>query len=59
MVKCRDSPYESQDKCGVGKYSDLVGTLRSLKEKIRIFKVDNDRIVKEQEKQAEVNAIIL
>lgn len=39
--------------------SNVVDTLRSLKEEIRSCKVHNDKIMQAQEKQTEVNAIIL
>ena len=55
----RDSPYGPYEQCGVGNSSDLVETLRSFKEKIRRRKVDNDSITQTQEKQEEVNAVIL
>ena len=55
----RDSPYGSNEKRGVGNSSDLVDTLRSIKEEIRICKVDNVKIIQEHEKQVEVNAVIL
>jgi len=54
-----DSPYGLYEQYGVGNYFDLKDTLRSLKEKIRSYKADNDIIIQEQEKQAEVNAVIL
>ncbi len=45
---------------------DLADTLRSLREKIKSFKIDNNRLIepskwltRAQEKQAEVNAMIL
>jgi len=37
MVHYKDSSYESQEKYCVGNSYDLVVTLRSLKEEIRIF----------------------
>jgi len=55
----QDSPYGLNEQCGVGNSSDLAKTLRSLKEEIRLCKVDNDRIIQAQEKQEEVNAVIL
>jgi len=45
MVDYIDSPYESEDQYGLGNPSDLVFTLRSLKEEIRSCKEDNDRII--------------
>ena len=50
----RDSPYVSDEQCGVGYSTDLAETLRSLKEEIRSCKADNDQIIQSQEKQAEL-----
>lgn len=58
MVDYKYSPYESDEQSGGHSY-DLADTLRSLKKEIRSCKVDNDRTIKAQEKQAEVNAILL
>jgi len=41
----QDSPYGSDEQRGVGNSYDLTDTLRSLKEKIRSFKVDNHTIM--------------
>jgi hypothetical protein len=38
---------------------NLDETVRSLMEKLQIFKEDNERITKEQEKQTEINAVLL
>ena len=54
-----DSPYGSDEQRGVGHSSDLEDTLRILKAEIRSCKADNDKIIQGQEKQAEVNAVIL
>ena len=51
MVDYKDSPYESYEKHGVGNFSDLAETLRSLNEEIRSWKEDNDRIIQAQEKK--------
>ncbi len=59
MVDYKDSPYESEEQCGVGNPFDLAITPRSLKEEMRSCKADNDRIIQAQEKQAEVNAILV
>ena len=45
MVDYKDSPYESEEQCGVGNPSDLEVTLRRLEEEIRSCKVDNDIII--------------
>jgi len=51
MVEYKDSPYKSDGKHGVGHSLDLENTLISLKEEIKICKVDNDKIIQAQEKQ--------
>lgn len=43
----------------MGHSSDLAGKLRSLKEEIRSCKADIEKIVQAQEKQVEVNLILL
>ena len=58
MVDYKDSPYDSYEQHG-GKSFNLVDTMRSLKEEIRICTVDNEIHIQEQEKQAEVNVILL
>ena len=58
MVDYKDSLYESDEQCGVGNSSDLADTLRSLNEEMNC-KAENDRIIQAQEKQVEVNAILL
>lgn len=42
VVDYVESPYASDEQHGVGHTSDLVVTLRILKEEIRSCKVDND-----------------
>jgi len=59
MVGYKNSPYESNEQRGVGNSSDLANTLRSLREEIMSWKVDNEKIIQAQEKQVEVNAILL
>ena len=59
MVDYKDSPYKSDEQRGDGNSSDLTDTLRSLKEEIKSFKVENEKIMEAQEKQGEVNAILL
>ena len=59
MVDYKDSPYESNEQYGVGNSSDLLDTLRRLKEEIKSCKADNDRIMQAQEKQEEFTAVIL
>jgi hypothetical protein len=38
---------------------DLVKTVRSLMVKLQRYKADNERMMKEQEKQTEINAVLL
>jgi len=59
MVDYKGSPYEYEEKYGVGNSFDLEVTQRSLKEEIRSCKIDNDKIMQAQEKQVEVDAVIL
>jgi len=59
MVDYKDSPYEFEEKYGVGNSSDLELTLRILKEGIRSYKENNDIIIHAQEKLAEVNVVLL
>jgi len=58
MVEYKDFFYESDKKHGVGNSSNLTDTLRNVKEEIRIFKADNNKIMQAQEKQVKVNAIL-
>jgi len=59
MFDYRYSPYESEEKYGVGNPSNLEFTLRSLKEEIRSCKAENDRIIQSQTKLVEVDVVIL
>ena len=59
MVDYKDTPYEEEEKYGVGNSFDLAMPLRSLKEEIRSCKTDNDKIIQKQENLVEVNAVIL
>lgn len=59
MVDYKDFSYECEEQYGVRNYSDLVVTLSNLMEEIRTRKADNDQIIHEQEKQTEVNVILL
>lgn len=45
MVDHKYSPYESDEKRGVGHSSNLVDTLRILKEEIRSCEEDSDKIM--------------
>lgn len=57
--RLQESPYESNEQYGVGNSADLENTLRILKEEIRIFKVDNDIIIRVHEKLTPINVVIL
>ncbi len=59
VVDYIEYPYALDEIHVVGKYSHLVDTLRILEEEIRSRKVDNDKIMQAQEKQEEVNVILL
>lgn len=55
----QDFPYRSYKKHGDGYSPHIEDTLRSLKEKIRSCKEDNDRIIQAYEKQENINVVIL
>ena len=55
----QDSPYGSDENRGLENSSDLADTLRRLKQEIRSCKVDNDKIMQVEDKQVEVNVVIL
>ena len=59
VVDYIESPYALDGQRGVGNSYDLADTLRSLKEEIRSCKENNDKIMQAQEKQVEVNVILL
>ena len=48
----RDSPYRSNEKHGDQYSPHIADTLRSLKEEIRSFKVDKNKIILSQERLA-------
>ena len=48
VVEYVESSYASDEQCGVGHTSDLVDTLKILKEDIRSCKADNDWIIQAQ-----------
>jgi hypothetical protein len=50
---------ESDERRMVETPPNLVETVRSLREELQIFKADNDRLMKEQEKQTEINVVLL
>lgn len=62
----RDTPYRSVGQQGGDNSLGIAGTLRSLRVEIRSCNVDNDRLFEDQErlaraqeKQVEVNVVIL
>lgn len=59
VVDYVESPYASDEQCGVGHNSYLVDTLRSLKKDIKSCKEDNVWLIQEQKKQAQLNVIVL
>jgi hypothetical protein len=50
---------ESDERRAVETPLDLVETVRSLMVKLQSCKADNERLIKEQEKQTEINAVLL
>jgi hypothetical protein len=50
---------ESDERRAVGTPTDLAETVRSLMVEMQSCKADNERMMKEQEKQTEINAILL
>ena len=50
---------ESDERRAVETPSDLTETVRSLMVELQSCKVDNKRLIKEQEKQTEINVVLL
>jgi hypothetical protein len=50
---------ESDERRVVGTPLDLAETVRSLMVELQSCKVDNERMIKKQEKQMEINAVLL
>jgi hypothetical protein len=50
---------ESDERRAVGTPPDLAETVRSLMVKLQSCKVDNERMMKEQEKPIEINIVLL
>jgi hypothetical protein len=50
---------DSNERRVVETPSNLVETVRSLMEELQRFKVNNERLIKEQEKKPEINAVLL
>ena len=50
---------ESDERRAIGTPPDLADTVRSLMVELQISKADNERMIKEQEKQIEINAVLL
>jgi hypothetical protein len=50
---------ESDKRRAMGTHPNLVDTVRSLMVELQSCKTDNERMMKEQEKQTEINAVLL
>jgi hypothetical protein len=50
---------ESDERRVVEAHPDLAETVRSLIVELQSWKADNERLIKEQEKQTEINAVLL
>jgi hypothetical protein len=50
---------ESDERRAIGTPLDLARTVRSLLVELKSYKADNERMMKEQEKQIEINAVLL
>jgi hypothetical protein len=50
---------ESNERRVVKIHPDLDEIVRSLMEELQSFKADNERLIKEQEKQIEINVVLL
>jgi hypothetical protein len=50
---------ESDERRAIGTPPDLAETVRSLMAKLQSCKADNERMMKEQEKKTEINAVLL
>ena len=50
---------ESDERKAIGTPPNLTETVRSLMVELQRCKVDNERMMKEQEKQTEINAVLL
>jgi hypothetical protein len=50
---------ESNERRAVGTPPDLAEIVRSLIVELQRYKADNERMMKEQEKQTEINAVLL
>ena len=54
-----DRDEEFDERRAVGTPPGLVETMRSLMVELQSCKADNERMMKEQEKQTEINAVLL
>ena len=50
---------DSDERREIGTPPNLVETVRSLMVELQSYKADNERMMKEQEKQTEINAVLL
>jgi hypothetical protein len=50
---------DSDERRAIGTPPDIAETVRSLVVELQSYKADNERMMKEQEKQTEINAVLL
>ena len=50
---------ESDERRAIGTPPDLAETVRSLRAELQSWKADNERMMKEQENQTNINAVLL
>jgi hypothetical protein len=50
---------DSDERRAIGTPPDLAETVRSLMVELQSYKADNERMMKEQEKKTEINAMLL
>jgi hypothetical protein len=50
---------ESDERWVVETPPDLAETIRSLRAELQSFKADNERLIKEQEKQIKINTVLV
>jgi hypothetical protein len=55
----RNRDEEFDERRAIGTPQDLAETMRSLMVELQSYKADNERMMKEQEKQTKINAILL
>jgi hypothetical protein len=55
----RDQEIESDERRNVDTPSNMAETMRILKEKLQIYRTDNERLIQAQEQQNELNVVLL